>query len=142
MLMRDDGVRTWRTVELALSKTYFLATVQQRLPEGEFAQREIMFTYLRDVIDQFTEKTELFSLKRLDLMSPGYVNGQDRLSLDPIAEIWGTADHSSVSYVLQDGRRLEERRNQEKCCADELSLLLKIDSGRNHDQAAHHEGRA
>lgn len=130
LLKGDDGVKTWRSIELTLSKTYFLATVRYSLAEDEFIEREIIYTFLKDVIDEFSGKTENYSLKRLDLMSPGYINGLGRVALDPISEIWGSKDNSSVTYLLEDGRRLEESRYEESGDHDDIRILLKVDSAR------------
>lgn len=126
MLIRNDGAKSWRAVELALSKTYFLATIQCSLPDGEFAEREIVYSFLRDVIAEFKVRTEKFRLKRLDLMSPGYINGLGRVALDPIEEIWGAQDNSAVTYVLEDGRRLKEILCDDDVDDSELTLLLRI----------------
>ena len=128
LLERDDGVKTWRSIELTLSKTYYLATVRYSLAEGEFIEREIIFTFLKDVIDEFSGKTENYSLKRLDLMSPGYINGLGRIAMDPISEIWGANDNSSVTYLLEDGRRLEESRHGKSGDREDLRILLRVDS--------------
>jgi hypothetical protein len=124
----NDGVKTWRSIELTLSKTYFLATVRYFQPEGEVVEREIIFTFLKDVIDEFSGKAENYCLKRLDLMSPGYINGLGRVALDPILEIWGDKDYSSVTYLLQDGRRLGESRHEKSSDHEDLRILLRVES--------------
>ena len=125
-LLAPDGERSWRWVELALQCTFFLVTVSQHSEEGSFVRR-ILVSRIDDVTDLVQNGTGDWLVTRVDLMSPGYLCGEDGYSLDRIVEVWRdkTAQHH-YSYKLADGSWVDDILDGEKLRENDPELIMTL----------------
>lgn len=98
--------------ELAREIPFFFATVNVRSQDDdEFVYvRHLWFSHIDSILDiarQAGEPENRCELVRLDLFSPGHVNGQDTYQLDQLKQIWCHPEGGGeLRFILADGRTL------------------------------------
>ncbi len=108
-LLASDGERSWHWVELALQCPFFLVTVSQQTEEEGSIVRRILVSRIADVIEFVRNGSDCFLVTRVDLMSPGYLRGEDGYSLNRIVEVWrDKTGQRHYSYKLADGTWLDD----------------------------------
>lgn len=108
-LLATDGERSWHWVELALQYPFFLVTVsQQTEEEGSFVRR-ILVSRIDEVIKLVRNGSGYLLVTRVDMMSPGYLRGEDGYSLHRIVEVWrDKTGQLNYSFKLADGTWIDD----------------------------------
>lgn len=130
--LAPDGERSWTWIELTLPTLYCFATVNiLPIDDDETVYvRHLWFTHIDSVIDvvrQAEDPENRWELARLDLFSPGHVNGQGAYKFDQLKEIWCHPEGSrGLRFVLADGRTFFFSPCGDLCSEEELELIVAL----------------
>lgn len=105
--LASGGGRVWRWMELALNIPYFFVTVLHSVDGKPSHERNLIFGDFRALIELAEVPPEGVELVRVNLLSPGYLNGSGSYRLDQLAEIWEDGQTGGQVFVLAGGTRME-----------------------------------
>lgn len=121
-----DGERSWHWVELALQCSFFLVAVSQQSEEGSSVRR-ILVSRIADVIELVRNGSGYLLVTRVDLMSPGYLRGEDGYSLNRIVEVWcDKTGQRHYNYKLADGTWVDDIVDGDKLRETDLELVMSL----------------
>lgn len=102
--LSPEGERSWSWIEFGLHLPSFLLRIAVDEGDGAEFERSILTADIRAVTHALEDKET--QLLRVDLLSPGYLNGSDGHALDRLAEIWADSDKNSnnLKFILYDER--------------------------------------
>jgi len=86
--LAPNGERSWYWMELGIMTAYFFVTVQIETDEGDSFTRYLWFSQIDPVMQIAHQLGKRLHLFRLDLFSPGYMNGSDGYRLDQVKQVW------------------------------------------------------
>lgn len=129
--LASNGERSWTWMELACCVPYFFATVQFRTTDDQETTyvRHYWLSHIDSVLDLAMQSAELGSecgCVRVDLFSPGYINGKDVYQLDQLKEIWRHRENLNLCFVLADGRKLSHCISGDESSFDEMELVVSL----------------
>lgn len=103
------GERAWNWVELFLQQAYFLLTVSVTEDNEEVCSRSFLLCLIHQVMEMSVEfSSQNWKVKRLDLISPGYLRGKEGYSLDKVVEVWRDKNEPNYfRFTLGDGTSIE-----------------------------------
>jgi hypothetical protein len=121
-----NGERSWHWVELGIKSEYFFATAIAESDEGVF-NRHLWFSHINEVIDMINCSGKQFQLTRLDIFSPGHMNGQGTYQLDQISQVW-CDKHMPCNkrYLLANGNVLYDAPRSGRADDEYMELLLAV----------------
>lgn len=104
-IQNDSNIILWNWVELAVDAPFFMLEIESKAEEGDFVTRRM--TSNINVLRGYAAPSDLDILKRVFLLSPGYVNGSDTFQLDAVDSICLLPKNSiNMLFRLTDGRTL------------------------------------
>ena len=103
----SGGGRVWQWMELALNVPYFFVTVLHYVDGEPSYERNLIFGDFRAVIQLAEVPPDGVELIRVNLLSPGYLNGSGSYHLHQLIEIWEDGQTGGQLFVLADGTRME-----------------------------------
>lgn len=124
-----NGERAYRWVEIPLQVCYFLATLAVDVDDEMTLSRRILLANAQDVID-ITESGGMGSkLERIDLLSPGYLRGEDCYRMDKIVEIWRDKHAgSSFNFKLESGATIFDPMADDDLSESDWELVMSLKS--------------
>jgi hypothetical protein len=124
--LAPNGERSWYWVELGIKAEYFFATAISESDEGVFS-RHLWFSHIDEVIDMINYSGKHFQLTRLDIFSPGCMNGHGIYQLDQISQVWCDKNMPcNRRYLLVNGNILYDGLNSEQFDDKNMELLLAV----------------
>ena len=101
----DPNVSLWNWVELGVDAPFFLLEITSETEDGDFVTHRM--TSNINVLREHVGTSDAGVLKRVFLLSPGYVNGSDAFQLDALDSIYSPPNTSmNMLLKLTDGRTL------------------------------------
>jgi len=104
-LQNDSNIILWNWVELAVDVPFFMLEIESKAEEGDFVTRRM--TSNINVLRGYATPSDSDVLKRVFLLSPGFVNGSDTFQLDAVESVCLSPKNSiNMLFRLTDGRTL------------------------------------
>lgn len=101
----DPNVSLWNWVELGVDAPFFMLEIASETEDGDFVTH--IMTSSINVLRAHTGTSEAGVLKRVFLLSPGYVNGSDSFQLDALESVCSSSKNPmNMLFNLTDGRSL------------------------------------
>lgn len=108
----DSNIVLWNWVELAVLAPIFMLEIAARSGDAELVIHR-MTSDIR-VLRNHAHTTEAGILRRVFLLSPGYVNGSDSFQLDALDSVCSSPnDPMNMLFKLSSGRTLYSRPQEE-----------------------------
>lgn len=98
-----NGERAWSWVELGLKIPYYFVTVIFT-DEDVKLERQMIFSDLRTIQELAANPPAHVHLKRVDLLSPGYMNGSSGYQIAQLSEVWQASGEQR--FIMADGAEL------------------------------------
>jgi len=112
-MQHDSNVILWNWVELAVDAPFFMLEIESKAEEGDFVTRRM--TSNINVLRGYAAPSDSYVLKRVFLLSPGYVNGSDSFQLDAVDSVFLSPKNSiNMLLKLTDGRTLHFSLGEER----------------------------
>ena len=112
----DPQINLWDWVDLGVDAPFFMLEIVLSAELGDFTTHRL--TSNINVLRDHVSASDAGVLRRVFLVSPGYVNGSDAFQLDVLDSVFTSAsDQMKMLFKLSDGRRLhfscgEDRLNE------------------------------
>lgn len=104
-IQHDPNFSLWNWVELAVDAPFFMLEIASKTDEGDFVTHRM--TSNINVLRGHAASSDTDVLKRVLLLSPGYLNGTDTFQLDDLDSIFSSqSDPMNMLFKLTDGRAL------------------------------------
>lgn len=101
----DPNVSLWNWVELGVDAPFFMLEIAFETEDDDFVTH--IMTSNINVLRAHTGTSEGGVLKRVFLLSPGYVNGSDSFQLDALESVFlSSKNPMNMLFNLTDGRTL------------------------------------
>lgn len=101
--LAPNGERAWSWVELGLKIPYYFVTVLITDDDVKL-ERQIIFSDLRTIQELAANPPAHVHLQRVDLLSPGYMNGSSGYQIAQLSEVWqANGEHR---FIMADGAEL------------------------------------
>jgi hypothetical protein len=119
----DPNVSLWNWVELGVDAPFFMLEITSETEDGDFVTHRM--TSNVKVLRDHVGTTSAGILKRVFLLSPGYVNGSDSFQLDSLDSVFSSPDNQiDMLFNLTDGRTLHFHLGKERL--DESRYTIQI----------------
>ena len=104
-IQHDPNFSLWNWVELAVDAPFFMLEIESKAEEGDFVTRRM--TSNINILRGYAAPSDSDVLKRVFLLSPGFVNGSDAFQLDAVDSVCLSQKNSmNMLFRLTDGRTL------------------------------------
>ena len=101
----DPKVRLWKWVEFGVDTPFFMLEIVSQAADGDFVTHRM--TSSLSVLRDHVRTSDAGVLKRVFLLSPGYVNGSDAFQLDALDSVCSSPSNpTQMLFKLTDGRTL------------------------------------
>ena len=101
----DPNFSLWNWVELGVDAPFFMLEITSPTEDGDFVTHRM--TANVNVLRDHVGTTDAGVLKRVFLLSPGYVNGSDSFQLDSLDSVCSLPENQmNMLFKLTDGRTL------------------------------------
>jgi hypothetical protein len=125
--LAPNGERSWHWMELGIKIAYLFVTAQIETDEGDAFTRHLWFSQIEPVMQIAQQAGKGFHLVRLDVFSPGHMNGGDGYRLDQVKQVWRSRGNpTTLRFLLVDGGILWQRFDDEHTDDDDTELILAI----------------
>lgn len=98
------GERAWSWVELGLKLPYYFVTVLFTDDNDIKLERHLIFSDLRALQELVANPPAHVHLQRVDLLSPGYMNGSSGYQLAQLSEVWQASGEQQ--FIMANGTEL------------------------------------
>ncbi|MFZ3041571.1 MAG: hypothetical protein WA108_07225 [Thiobacillus sp.] len=99
--LAPNGERTWSWVELGLKLPYYFVTVLFTDDNDVKLERHLILSDLRTIQELAANPPSHVHLQRVDLLSPGYMNGSSGYQLAQLSEVWQASGEQR--FIMADG---------------------------------------
>ncbi len=112
----DPKINLWDWVDLGVDAPFFMLEIVLSAELGDFTTHRL--TSNINVLRDHVSDSDAGVLRRVFLLSPGYVNGSDAFQLDVLDSVFTSASNQiKMLYKLTDGRTFhfscgEDRLNE------------------------------
>lgn len=104
-MLYDSNISHWNWVELAVDAPFFMLEIASKTEDDDFITYRM--TSNVNVLRGHAVPSETDVLKRVFLISPGYVNGTDSFQMDALDSVCLSPNKSmNMLFKLTDGRTL------------------------------------
>ncbi|TYC60264.1 hypothetical protein ETQ85_07145 [Zoogloea oleivorans] len=101
----DPNVRLWKWIEFGVDAPFFMLEIVSQTEDGDFVTHRM--TSSLNVLRDHVSTSDAGVLKRVFLLSPGYVNGSDAFELDVLDSVCSSPSNPmKMLFKLTDGRTL------------------------------------
>lgn len=119
----DRNITLWNWVELGVAAPFFMLEIAARSGDAELVIRRM--TSDINVLRNHVHNTEAGVLKRVFLLSPGYVNGSDSFQLDALDSVCSSPNNPmNMLFKLSSGRTLYSRSEENRL--DESQYIVEV----------------
>lgn len=125
--LAPNGERAWYWIELGIKTTYFFVTATIQTDEGDEFTRHLWFSEIAPVVEIACQSGTKMHFVRLDLFSPGHVNGGEGYRFDQVRQVWRhKKDGATLCFHLADGTTLWHSFHDESANEQDMELLLAV----------------
>jgi len=127
-----DGGRAWRYVEYLASYPYFHVSALEASDEGTRIATLLVYT-VHDLLDLAAAEPQGWLIQRVQLVSPGQMNGTGEWQMDLLNEIVRTeiAGRCSYAYMLHSGASYFDQKDAQHLPRHLWESVLLLNPPRN-----------
>lgn len=105
--LAEEGQHFWSYVYLYFNSPWFLAEFEMPPSQEESTSRTVLLSSVSQLTDLLHRKD--VTLKRVELSSPGHMNGAGSWKVEPLREIWvrtrpGSKSEDEYVFLLESGK--------------------------------------
>lgn len=101
----DPNVSLWKWIEFGVDAPFFMLEIVSQTEDGDFVTHRM--TSSLNVLRDHVSTSDAGVLKRVFLLSPGYVNGSDAFQIDVLDSVCSSPSNPmKMLFKLIDGRTL------------------------------------
>jgi len=96
----DEGTHAWFYVSYPLHLPWFYVTYSTEIEDGSL-RRMLCLTRVDDLLQ--LSQYEGYSVTEVNIVVPGYMNGQGKWTMEPLAEVWSGTEpeaEKQTGYVF------------------------------------------
>lgn len=122
----DPDTMLWNWVELGVQAPFFLLEIESHTEDCDYVSHKM--TSNINVLRDHGRTSDGGRLKRVFLLSPGYVNGTDGFQLDSLESVYSSQNNSmNTLFNLSDGRTFYFSLGEDRL--DEAQYTVEIFGG-------------
>lgn len=122
--LAPNGERVWSWVELGLKLPYYLVTVLFTDDDDVKLERHLIFSDLSAIQELVANPPAHVHLQRVDLLSPGYMNGSSGYQLAQLSEVWQASGEQR--FIMANGAELNLHRDGKRISKSRFLRVLDV----------------
>lgn len=122
--LAPSGERAWSWVELGLKLPYYFVTVLFTDDGDVKLERHLILSDLRVLQELVANPPAHLHLQRVDLLSPGYMNGSSGYQLAQLSEVWQASGEQR--FIMADGAELNLHRDGKRISKSRFLRVLDV----------------
>lgn len=124
LALAPNGERVWSWVELGLKLHYYFVTVRITDDDDMTLERHLIFSDLRSLQELVANPPAHVHLQRVDLLSPGYMNGSSGYQLAQLSEVWQASGEQR--FIMADGAELNLHTDGKRISKSQFLRIINV----------------